>query len=100
MQGDSNLVLYDGNGTARRASGGATFKGSHLVMQSDGNLVIYDRAGAAIWSRFAGRINTDPSGTVVFRSTLTGRYWYPDLNAAGAWNGAVLACQPDGTAVS
>jgi hypothetical protein len=91
MQGDSNLVLYDGTGAARWASGGATFKGAHLVVQSDGNVVVYDRAGAAIWSRFTGRINTDPSGTVVFRSTLTGRYWYPDLGAGGAWSGAVRA---------
>ena len=51
MQGDGNVVLYDGS--AQKWSSGthgnpnAPFK---LLLQGDGNLVAYDKNNAAIWS--------------------------------------------------
>jgi hypothetical protein len=49
MQGDGNLVAYDGNGQPLWATGtGAA--GSVLVMQDDGNLVVYRPGGVPVWA--------------------------------------------------
>ena len=51
MQGDGNVVLYDGS-TPKWSSGkhgnpDAPFK---LLLQGDGNLVAYDKKNNAIWA--------------------------------------------------
>lgn len=50
MQGDGNLVLYDGAGKALWASGTYHHPGADAVMQTDGNLVVYDSTGHALWA--------------------------------------------------
>lgn len=45
MQGDGNLVIYDGGGTALWASDTDGNPGGFLVLQGDGNLVIYNDGG-------------------------------------------------------
>src|SRR4051812_28149328 len=49
MQGDGNLVVYDGNHQAVWSSDTWHDPGSRLVVQDDGNVVIYRPDGAAIW---------------------------------------------------
>jgi hypothetical protein len=51
MQGDGNLVIYDGNGVAIWASR-TSFRhpGAFLVVQTDGNVVIYDVDGTPLWA--------------------------------------------------
>jgi len=63
MQGDGNLVLYQG-GAARWASN-SNGKGTapyRLVMQGDGNLVIYDKNNSATWAS-----NSNGKGTAPYR---------------------------------
>lgn len=50
MQGDGNLVLYDGAGKALWASGTSGHPGAYAVMQTDGNLVVYPPSGHALWA--------------------------------------------------
>ncbi len=54
MQGDGNLVLYNGSITAAHAmwaTGTNNGRGVlHLTMQGDGNLVLYTASGTAVWS--------------------------------------------------
>src|SRR5262249_13097311 len=52
FQGDGNLVVYNGDGTAHWSSGTSGTSGDFfLAVQDDGNLVIYEDGGAtAEWS--------------------------------------------------
>lgn len=53
MQGDGNLVIYNGlqgTGSAVWGSGTQGNPGAFLRMQDDGNLVIYNSQGAPIWA--------------------------------------------------
>lgn len=55
MQGDGNLVIYDGADRPIWASGTPRHYASFLVVQNDGNVVIYNN-GAPIWAtNTAGR---------------------------------------------
>jgi murein DD-endopeptidase MepM/ murein hydrolase activator NlpD len=56
MQGDGNLVVYSGS-TAKWASRTGQYTGATLSVQDDGNLVIYD-LGRAIWIRSSGYIGS------------------------------------------
>jgi hypothetical protein len=49
MQGDGNLVLYQGN-TPLWASHTNGSGGVRATMQTDGNLVVYTAGGAPVWS--------------------------------------------------
>ncbi|MED5261489.1 MAG: hypothetical protein VX574_03720 [Myxococcota bacterium] len=49
FQGDGNLVIYDGNGSALWHS---STSGAELRLQGDGNAVIYDGSGGALWQTF------------------------------------------------
>ena len=49
MQGDGNLVEYDGSGRPRWASN-TVVAGSRLVAQGDGNLVVYTPQGRGVWT--------------------------------------------------
>ena len=50
LQGDGNLVLYNGSGNPIWASGTSGKGGSTLLMQNDGNLVLYNGSGNPIWA--------------------------------------------------
>jgi hypothetical protein len=50
MQGDGNFVLYTSSGSALWASGTAGNAGADLMVQNDGNVVIYSASGAALWA--------------------------------------------------
>jgi putative Ig domain-containing protein/carbohydrate binding protein with CBM6 domain/glycosyl hydrolase family 95 len=50
MQGDGNFVVYTSSGTALWASGTAGNSGAYLDVQNDGNVVIYSASGTALWS--------------------------------------------------
>jgi hypothetical protein len=64
MQGDGNLVLYDGGFNPLWSSGTASMGSSHLVVQDDGNLVVYrDSDGGVTWS--SGTAGTGASTLVV-----------------------------------
>jgi hypothetical protein len=50
MQGDGNFVVYTSSGSALWASGTAGNPGAYLVVQNDGNVVVYSASGAALWA--------------------------------------------------
>jgi hypothetical protein len=50
MQGDGNFVLYTSAGSALWASGTAGNPGAYLEVQNDGNVVVYSASGSALWS--------------------------------------------------
>ena len=53
MQGDGNLVEYNGAGVPVWASGTAV-SGSRAVMQSDGNFVVYNGSNQPLWTSDTG----------------------------------------------
>lgn len=62
MQGDGNVVLYNGNPAVQNAMwasnstiGGCSICSFRLIMQSDGNLVAYDKDNKALWNFFGNR---------------------------------------------
>ena len=101
MQGDGNLVLYEGS-TVHWASN-TNGKGTtpyRLAMQNDGNLVIYDKNNSATWAS-----NTNGKGNAPYRLVVqddrnvviydadnsatwaTNTYKPPPINCAGSWSG-------------
>jgi hypothetical protein len=50
MQGDGNFVVYTSAGSPLWSSGTAGNPGADLVVQNDGNLVVYSASGAALWA--------------------------------------------------
>ncbi len=50
MQGDDNLVIYDGHGHPLWASNTAGKPGAWLIAQNDGNVVIYDTNNHPLWA--------------------------------------------------
>ena len=46
------LVVYDGLGQARWASGTSGTAGAELRLQADGNMVVYNGAGEALWASY------------------------------------------------
>ncbi len=52
LQADGNLVVYDGLGQARWASGTSGTAGAELRLQADGNMVVYNGAGEALWASY------------------------------------------------
>jgi hypothetical protein len=50
MQGDGNFVLYSSSGAAVWSSGTSGNSGAYLEVQNDGNVVIYSATGSALWS--------------------------------------------------
>jgi hypothetical protein len=50
MQGDGNFVVYTSTDTPLWASGTAGNSGAYLDVQNDGNVVIYSASGTALWS--------------------------------------------------
>ncbi len=51
MQGDGNFVLYDPGGTPLFATDTGGNPHAWLAVQNDGNLVVYTSAGTPIWAR-------------------------------------------------
>ncbi len=78
MQGDGNLVVYDGAGRARWATGTSVL-GSFLVLQGDGNLVMYDPAGAPVWttatSSIGATLSMQDDGNLVLYSGYGQPLW-------------------------
>lgn len=62
FQSDGNLVVYDGGGQAKWASGTSGTPGARLRLQEDGNLVIYNPAAEPLWN----------SGTAIARESIFG----------------------------
>jgi len=62
MQGDGNLVIYE-NGVAKWSSGTAGFSGAYLALQDDSNLVVY-QGSHALWARGRGYLGFKLSGGV------------------------------------
>ena len=58
LQGDGNLVIYNGSGAPLWASATSGTPATSLVMQDDGNLVLYTPANHAVWAT-----NTQSSAT-------------------------------------
>ncbi|MDG2332908.1 MAG: hypothetical protein P8Q97_01665 [Myxococcota bacterium] len=52
FQADGNLVVYDGLGQPRWASGTSGTSGAELRLQADGNMVVYNGAGEPLWATF------------------------------------------------
>src|SRR5487761_2407701 len=80
MQGDGNLVLYDGATPAWAT--GTSGVGNYAVMQGDGNLVLYSAANSALWASNtsgnagadltlsdAGVLGVDSGTTVIWATT-------------------------------
>src|SRR5487761_2299629 len=80
MQGDGNLVLYDGATPAWAT--GTSGVGNYAVMQGDGNLVLYSAANSALWASNtsgnagadltlsdAGVLGVDSGTTVIWAAT-------------------------------
>lgn len=87
MQGDGNLVLYDGAGKATWASGTDHDPGAHAVMQTDGNLVVYATDGKAVWASATSRhpgayvaLQTDGNLVIYLGSTPL---WASKTNGVG-----------------
>ena len=55
MQGDGNLVVYDGGGAAVWDSGTWDSPGAALFVQDDGNVVIYRPEGHPLWATGTNR---------------------------------------------
>ena len=54
MQGDGNLVVYNGSMVPTWQAGTGGYWGSVLAVQNDGNAVIYDWTGLPLWSTGTG----------------------------------------------
>jgi hypothetical protein len=55
MQGDGNLVVYDGQGVPVWSSGTAEFPGGYLGIHSDGRLIMYNSDGGQVKIVFGGK---------------------------------------------
>jgi hypothetical protein len=52
MQGDGNLVMYDGSWNPVWDTGTQGNSGAWFAVQDDGNLVVYTSQGQPLWSRW------------------------------------------------
>ncbi|MCY1032131.1 hypothetical protein OV207_11730 [Corallococcus sp. BB11-1] len=79
MQGDGNLVLYQGAVALWQShTYGTSAVGA--VMQGDGNFVIYTAAPRALWSSYTGGysgayLSVQNDGNVVIRTSRGGAIW-------------------------
>lgn len=55
MQGDGNLVIYNGNGRPVWSSGTAEYEGGFLGVHTDGRLVMYNQDGGQVKVLFGGK---------------------------------------------
>jgi hypothetical protein len=51
MQGDGNLVVYNGSAVALWASSTSGNPGAYLVLGDDGDLVVDSASGEPLWAR-------------------------------------------------
>jgi GDSL-like Lipase/Acylhydrolase family len=91
MQGDGNLVAYDGANRPLWSSGTDGYPGAYATMQSDGNFVVYDPTNYPLWSIYTGRITRpDPSITGI-RSLANNLFVSAELGYAGGAYGMLRA---------
>jgi hypothetical protein len=50
MQGDGNLVMYDGQDVPIWHTGTSGYGGAWLVVGNDGNVVVYEAHGSPLWA--------------------------------------------------
>ncbi len=80
LQGDGNLVIYNGSGTVIWNTGTNGKGGYRAVFQSDGNFVIYTSGGSAIWNTATNghggvRIVMQTDGNLVIYNSSGGALW-------------------------
>ena len=95
VQGDGNLVLYQGVGTTKvlwasntAGKGGA---GSRLVLQGDGNLVLYTGGSSVLWAT-----NTASGGRLVVQGDCNLVLYNDDNSVGWATNTASANCHAPG----
>ena len=99
MQGDGNLVMYDGASHPIWASNTYGNPGSHLSMQDDGNLVIYRANNSASWASNTVQAPL-PTGAPAHGDTMHGGEVLPVNQSVRSANGRyVLTFQGDGNLV-
>ncbi len=81
MQGDGNLVAYDGTAAIWSSKTQGTGTANYLSMQDDGNLVVYTSAGSALWNSKTQGTGTanylvmqDDGNVVVYTSNGSARW--------------------------
>jgi hypothetical protein len=80
VQGDGNLVLYQGGTPLWASNTSGSGAADYLIMQGDGNAVLYTSAGKAVWSSgTAGNdgasLNVQNDGNVVVYSASGAALW-------------------------
>src|SRR5262245_50611831 len=94
MQGDANLVVYKGPGSANPTWATHTTKqfiGAYAVLQRDGNFVLYNKWSAAIWATHTNyldnaRVQMQNDGNLVLYQGSKAYWASHTVEAPHAWD--------------